>query len=93
MYVFADKLWGCLDVDRDDALQEIKKLDGLVLVCEKEVDAVFGLFDVDSVAMCAVLEDELFEEKERSLVQDLLPDLYGGSPDCLSLVRKCCHGG
>ena len=76
-----DELLRRLHLDGDNRVEEINKLLSLVLLGEEKVDTVLGLLDVEGIPMGAVLHDQLLEEQKGSLVEDLLADLDGGSPD------------
>lgn len=52
----------------------------MVALCVEEVETVFGLADVDGVAVGVVFEDQLFEIEEGAFVRDLLADLHARTP-------------
>jgi hypothetical protein len=63
----------------------------VVPLCEEEVNAIVDLLDVDCVLVCTMLQDQLFEEEESTLVWDLLPDLDDRSPGIVrvTLLAVC----
>lgn len=52
----------------------------MVALCIEEVKAVFGLADVDGIAVGIMFEDQLFEVEESAFVGDLLADLHARTP-------------
>lgn len=75
--------------DRDDAPhwrdggQKIDHLGGMLSTRVEKVETVLDFFDGDGVLVGAVLEDELFEVEEGTLVIDFLPNLDEGAPGVL----------
>lgn len=55
----------------------------MIPMCKEEIEAIFDFFDADSVFVCAVFEDELFEVEERPFVVDFLADLDERFPGVL----------
>jgi len=47
---------------------------------EEEIESVLDFFDVDGVLVCAVLENQLLEVQECSLMRNFLSDLDDRSP-------------
>lgn len=69
-------------------MQEICEFLGVVALAKVEIDAVVHFFNVDCVAVCRVLQDELFQIEKRPLVGHLLSYLYACSPGivCVALL-------
>lgn len=80
MDILRDELGGFVGLDGRNGGEEIDHLDGGVAMREKEVEAVFDFADVDTFSMRIVLEDELLEIEESTLVGDLLANLDAGTP-------------
>ena len=78
--VHGDELLGFLGADGGDGGEEVDEFVGVIALGIKEVEAVFGLADVDGVFVGGMFEDELFEIEEGSLVRDFLSDLDYGAP-------------
>ena len=67
----------------DHACEELDHLLCVTARTIEEVETIFDLLDRDRLLLRAVLEDELLEEEERTLVRDLLPDLHERLPGVL----------
>lgn len=80
MCVHGDQLFRLLVLDGSDGAEEIDKLLSRVASGEEKVDAFVDLLDVDGVSVCLMLENELLEVEESSLVGDLLAHLDDGAP-------------
>lgn len=84
-------LLGSVDVHRNqllrlltlhwyDTAEEIDKLLGMISCREEEIDTVVNFLDVDCITVGTVLEDQLLEVEESTLVLDLLANLDDGAP-------------
>ena len=80
MDIVRDELFGSLDVDGDDGLEEVAEGHGVVPLGKEEVDTVVDFLDVDCVLVGAMLQNQLFQVQERPLMRHLLSDLYRRSP-------------
>lgn len=80
MDVLGDEFGGFVGLYGRNGREEINKLDSGVAVCKEEIKAVFNFTNVDTFSVRIVLEDELFEVEESTLVGDLLPYLDAGAP-------------
>lgn len=65
---------------RGDGGQEVDHLGGMIALCVEEVETVFGLADVDGIAVGVVFKDQLLEVEEGAFVGDLLADLHTRTP-------------
>jgi hypothetical protein len=88
MNIHGDEFLRLLHPYRRDRIQKVDELLCLISVCEEEVQTILDFLDVDSILVCAMLEDELFEVEESSLMRDLLSNLNASSP-CIRGVRLC----
>lgn len=50
---------------------------------EEEIETILDFFNADSIFICAVFEDELFEVEERPFMVDFLADLNESFPGVL----------
>jgi hypothetical protein len=90
-----DEVFGALESDGGDLLQEVDELEAVTLRLEKEVQAIRLIFDIDGICVGIVFQDELFEVKERSFVDGLLSGLHHGIPGIFcfySLAFVALHG-
>lgn len=69
--------------NRGNVGQEIRHLDRVLLRRKEKIESVLDFGYRNTVAIGVVLEDELFEVKESTLVVDLLSDLDHRSPGVL----------
>lgn len=63
--------------------EELDHLEGVLLGGVEEVESVLDLSDRDGILVGVVLEDELLEVQESTLVVDLLANLNEGAPGVL----------
>jgi len=78
--IHGDEFLGFLRSDRRNRVQKVDEFLGLISCCIVKIQSILHFLNVDCVFVCAVLENELFEVEESSLVGDLLADLDASSP-------------
>jgi hypothetical protein len=85
--IHTDQFLTLLDMGRHDSLQKVDKSFSMISLCEEEIDSIVDLLDIDSILVRSVLQDQLLEEEESTLMRDLLSDLDRGSPSigCVTL--------
>ena len=84
LVIGANELLGHLGFDGDDVLEERDESRGLALVGEVEVHTISEGFDAQTATVGTVLEDELLQVEEGTLVVDALPDLDQTLPAALT---------
>jgi hypothetical protein len=78
--VHRNQLLRFLALHGHDTAKEIDKLLCVISRREEEINTVVNFLDVDCVTMSAVLENQLLEVEESTLVGDLLANLDDGAP-------------
>jgi len=91
-YFFFSLLASLMHNDRkretETYLYEVDKLESVASVIEVEIDTVGHFANGEGVGVGRVLQDELFQEEERSLVIDLLSHLRDRSPGVFGLRSR-----
>lgn len=80
MNVHGDELLRLLAADGSNGCEEVDELLGMVSLGVEEIQAIFGLFDINGVLVSGVFEYELLEIEEGAFVGDFLSDLHDRSP-------------
>jgi hypothetical protein len=66
-------------------LQELNHLIGVVSLSKVEVKTILGFLNVNGILVSTVLEDDLLEVEEGSLVRDLLTNLNSSAPGVVGI--------
>lgn len=80
MDIHGNQLLGLLRLAGNNRAEEIDHLLGVVPLGEEEIQTVLGFLDVHGILVGAVLQDQLLQVQESTLVGDLLANLNRGSP-------------
>lgn len=81
--VLRDELFRRFRFDGSDSAEEFDHLQRMLLCRVEEIESILDFLDGNRVLVGVVLEDELFEIQESTLVVDLLSNLHECSPSVL----------
>lgn len=91
MYVHTDQFLTLLDVGRYNCLQEIHESLRMISLSEKEIYPVVHLLDIYCILVRSMLQYQLLEEQERSLMWDLLSHLDNRSPGVVRVTLRAVY--
>lgn len=80
MNIHGDELLGLLGSDRSHTAEELDHSFGFITLSVVEIQTVLRFLDIDRILVCAVLQNELLEVKEGTLMGNLLSKLDGRAP-------------
>lgn len=80
MNIHGNELLRLLGSDRSHTLQEFNHPLGLISLSVIEVQTILRLFDINRIFVCSILQDELLEVQESTLMGHLLAKLDGRTP-------------
>ena len=80
MDIHGNQLLGLLCLARNNGAEEIDHLLGVIPLGEEEIQTVLRFLDVHGILVGAVLQNQLLQVQEGTLVGDLLANLNRGSP-------------
>lgn len=83
MDIGGDELLGGLVLHGHDRTQELEHLDGMRALTIVEINTVLDLTNVGGIFVCVMLEDQLLQVQEGTLMLHFLTHLYNRLPGVL----------